>query len=271
MKSSNYQLSKMYSSRPYKSRNQRPCDFCRKRKTCCIITDDNVCISCKKFNQDKCTFDEGPIKRIYKKKMKVPILPSQGVIIKSDSSRMTGRTSITKSHNHSIPSVPVTSIPSIPSVPIPSIPQPELSQVSKITSSSTGKMKFDKIFNQLNKEINEINREVNKLIEINNVSTRDNKMDFNESTIMDFKNEMIELDIPNMHEELPMLSHSNSFSSMSSNSNSSYSSNSSPMSSVNIETFESFPKDTTFDKMFDAKIDYFDDLRNDFNLDFINE
>lgn len=77
MKNSNYQLSKLYSTRPYKSRTQRPCDFCRRRKSCCIIGEDNICLSCKKFNHNDCTFHEGPIKRVYKRKLTVPILPSQ--------------------------------------------------------------------------------------------------------------------------------------------------------------------------------------------------
>lgn len=265
MKSSNYQLSKMYSSRPYKSRNQRPCDFCRKRKTCCIITDDNVCISCKKFNQDKCTFDEGPIKRVYKKKMKVPILPSQGIISKSEVRKSTRNlVSSLGSSTASVPRiVPIPSITPIPSIPIPSVPIPSVPEEVPKAQPPTNKLKFDKIFNQLNKEINEINREVNKLIEINNI-TKENKIGFN----IDLEDELTGLDIPNI-DDLPLLSHSDSFSSISSNSNGSNSSNSSPLANVNIETFESFPKDVNFEKIFDVKVDYFDDLKNDFNIDFV--
>lgn len=50
--------------RPYKSRTQRPCDFCRKRKTCCIIEKSIPCTLCIKFNKGVCTFNEGPVKRV---------------------------------------------------------------------------------------------------------------------------------------------------------------------------------------------------------------
>lgn len=52
------------SLRPYKSRSQRPCDFCRRRKTCCIIEKSIPCTACIQFNHGNCTFKEGPIKRI---------------------------------------------------------------------------------------------------------------------------------------------------------------------------------------------------------------
>lgn len=51
------------SLRPYKSRLSRPCDFCRKRKTCCIIKGLIPCTSCVDFNFGQCTFLEGPVKR----------------------------------------------------------------------------------------------------------------------------------------------------------------------------------------------------------------
>lgn len=51
------------SLRPYKSRTSRPCDFCRKRKTCCIIKDLIPCTVCTSFNNGRCTFLEGPVKR----------------------------------------------------------------------------------------------------------------------------------------------------------------------------------------------------------------
>lgn len=59
----NSQIAKAKSSRPYKSRSQRPCDFCRRRKTCCIIEGSIPCTPCIQFNQSKCTFNEGPMKR----------------------------------------------------------------------------------------------------------------------------------------------------------------------------------------------------------------
>ncbi|CAK7909555.1 hypothetical protein CAAN1_24S00738 [[Candida] anglica] len=51
------------SSRPYKSRTQRPCDFCRRRKTCCVIEGTIPCTPCLQFNKGLCTFNEGPMKR----------------------------------------------------------------------------------------------------------------------------------------------------------------------------------------------------------------
>lgn len=57
---------KVKSIRPYKSRSSRPCDFCRKRKTCCIIKDLIPCMACVGFNKGRCTFLEGPIKRTKK-------------------------------------------------------------------------------------------------------------------------------------------------------------------------------------------------------------
>lgn len=62
-KSNNFELSRLYSTRPYKSRHQRPCDFCRKRKTCCIMTSEDCCLNCVKSNGGICTFNEAPVKR----------------------------------------------------------------------------------------------------------------------------------------------------------------------------------------------------------------
>lgn len=59
------------SVRPYKSRSSRPCDFCRKRKTCCIIQDLIPCMACASFNKGVCTFLEGPIKRVARKNTSV--------------------------------------------------------------------------------------------------------------------------------------------------------------------------------------------------------
>lgn len=59
--------SEVNSVRPYKSRSSRPCDFCRKRKTCCIIQDLIPCMACVAFNRDQCTFVNGPIKRVSRK------------------------------------------------------------------------------------------------------------------------------------------------------------------------------------------------------------
>lgn len=49
--------------RPYKSRSKRPCDFCRRRKTCCIIEKTIPCMACVQFNKGQCTFISGPLKR----------------------------------------------------------------------------------------------------------------------------------------------------------------------------------------------------------------
>ncbi|EGV59984.1 hypothetical protein CANTEDRAFT_116011 [Yamadazyma tenuis ATCC 10573] len=77
-KSKNYELSQLYSSRPYKSRYQRPCDLCRKRKTCCIMSTQSTCLSCIKSNNGNCTFNEGPVQR---RNRKVPAvtLPTQQI------------------------------------------------------------------------------------------------------------------------------------------------------------------------------------------------
>lgn len=50
-------------NRQYKSRKQRPCDFCRKRKVCCIINGSLPCVRCEKLNGGECTFNDGPIKK----------------------------------------------------------------------------------------------------------------------------------------------------------------------------------------------------------------
>lgn len=55
--------SRVNSVRPYKSRSKRPCDFCRRRKTCCIIENLIPCMACSQFNKGVCTFLEGPLKR----------------------------------------------------------------------------------------------------------------------------------------------------------------------------------------------------------------
>ncbi|OBA19218.1 hypothetical protein METBIDRAFT_33424 [Metschnikowia bicuspidata var. bicuspidata NRRL YB-4993] len=49
--------------RPYRSRSERPCDFCRTRKTCCIIENLIPCMACTKFNDGQCTFLQKPLKR----------------------------------------------------------------------------------------------------------------------------------------------------------------------------------------------------------------
>lgn len=59
--------SKVNSVRPYKSRSKRPCDFCRRRKTCCIIENLIPCMACAQFNKGACTFVEGPLKRSNRK------------------------------------------------------------------------------------------------------------------------------------------------------------------------------------------------------------
>lgn len=55
--------SRVNSVRPYKSRSKRPCDFCRRRKTCCIIENTIPCMACVQFNKGECTFVSGPLKR----------------------------------------------------------------------------------------------------------------------------------------------------------------------------------------------------------------
>lgn len=59
-KENNSILPKDIKKRIYKSRKQRPCDNCRKRKSCCIIENGIPCKLCKMFNK-KCTFDKGPV------------------------------------------------------------------------------------------------------------------------------------------------------------------------------------------------------------------
>ncbi|KAH8660289.1 fungal-specific transcription factor domain-containing protein [Xylariales sp. PMI_506] len=49
-------------ARPYRSRVQRPCDRCRRRKTACILLTDPPCRSCAKASRE-CTFDLPPVKR----------------------------------------------------------------------------------------------------------------------------------------------------------------------------------------------------------------
>lgn len=59
-KENNAILPKDIKKRIYKSRKQRPCDNCRKRKSCCIIENGIPCKLCKMFNK-KCTFEKGPV------------------------------------------------------------------------------------------------------------------------------------------------------------------------------------------------------------------
>lgn len=60
---------KVNSVRPYKSRLKRPCDFCRRRKTCCIIENLIPCMACVQFNKGECTFEQGPLKRNNRKNL----------------------------------------------------------------------------------------------------------------------------------------------------------------------------------------------------------
>jgi hypothetical protein len=48
--------------RPYRSKSQRPCDRCRRRKTVCLLEAEGPCQSCVKAHQ-ACTFDMPPTKR----------------------------------------------------------------------------------------------------------------------------------------------------------------------------------------------------------------
>ncbi|CCH46276.1 hypothetical protein BN7_5868 [Wickerhamomyces ciferrii] len=59
-KENNNIIPKDVKKRLYKSRKQRPCDNCRKRKSCCIIEDGIPCKLCKMFNKS-CTFEKGPV------------------------------------------------------------------------------------------------------------------------------------------------------------------------------------------------------------------
>lgn len=61
---------KVNSVRPYKSRTKRPCDFCRRRKTCCIIEKTTPCLACVQFNKGNCTFVLGPLKRVKRNETK---------------------------------------------------------------------------------------------------------------------------------------------------------------------------------------------------------
>lgn len=61
---------KVNSVRPYKSRTKRPCDFCRRRKTCCIIEKTTPCLACVQFNKGNCTFVLGPLKRVKRNEAK---------------------------------------------------------------------------------------------------------------------------------------------------------------------------------------------------------
>ena len=49
-------------SRAYKSRNKRPCDFCRYKKAACHLDADPPCELCIRYGKD-CTFVESPAKR----------------------------------------------------------------------------------------------------------------------------------------------------------------------------------------------------------------
>lgn len=69
---------KVNSVRPYKSRTKRPCDFCRRRKTCCIIEKSTPCLACVQFNKGNCTFVSGPLKRVKRSDAKeVPVVDSK--------------------------------------------------------------------------------------------------------------------------------------------------------------------------------------------------
>ncbi|KAK5136154.1 hypothetical protein LTR08_003991 [Meristemomyces frigidus] len=49
-------------ARQYKSRNKRPCDFCRYKKAACHLDSQPPCELCTRYNKD-CTFVESPAKR----------------------------------------------------------------------------------------------------------------------------------------------------------------------------------------------------------------
>ncbi|KAK0774315.1 hypothetical protein LTR91_018385 [Friedmanniomyces endolithicus] len=49
-------------ARAYKSRNKRPCDFCRYKKAACHLDSQPPCELCIRYNKD-CTFVESPAKR----------------------------------------------------------------------------------------------------------------------------------------------------------------------------------------------------------------
>jgi hypothetical protein len=48
--------------RPYRSRRQRPCDYCRRRKMGCNMVDETVCLLCKRKGV-KCSFLDEPVKK----------------------------------------------------------------------------------------------------------------------------------------------------------------------------------------------------------------
>ncbi|KAH0049625.1 hypothetical protein KCU96_g23907, partial [Aureobasidium melanogenum] len=49
-------------ARAYKSRNKRPCDFCRYKKAACHLEHKPPCELCLRYGKD-CTFVESPAKR----------------------------------------------------------------------------------------------------------------------------------------------------------------------------------------------------------------
>lgn len=49
-------------ARAYKSRNKRPCDFCRYKKAACHLDNQPPCELCIRYNKE-CTFVESPAKR----------------------------------------------------------------------------------------------------------------------------------------------------------------------------------------------------------------
>jgi hypothetical protein len=49
-------------ARAYKSRNKRPCDFCRYKKAACHLDSQPPCELCIRYNKE-CTFVESPAKR----------------------------------------------------------------------------------------------------------------------------------------------------------------------------------------------------------------
>jgi hypothetical protein len=65
-------------ARAYKSRNKRPCDFCRYKKAACHLESKPPCELCLRYGKD-CTFVESPAKRrrpnLSEERLPEPILP----------------------------------------------------------------------------------------------------------------------------------------------------------------------------------------------------
>lgn len=82
-------LSLVNSVRPYKLRSKRPCDFCRRKKACCIIEGLIPCMACVQLNKGRCTFLEEPVKRTGRKPAGLkkesppqdPVLALQGQVL----------------------------------------------------------------------------------------------------------------------------------------------------------------------------------------------